>query len=279
MMKTYDCYNCKSEKHEFYFRENGFDMVKCSGCGLLYIRERPSDEEIAVATVAGEHHGEKNLHVDVYYNRNVIPWNKRILNSIFGTNYSGINTWLDVGCGHGEFIESLRDLTAGKIVVSGNEPNATKQASARSRGLNVSFFDLASHDTQYDMVSLLNVYSHLADPKAFIGAIHHVVKPGGQFLIQTGDAANLPASDQLKPLCLPDHMSFASEKILRDMLESHNFRVDSVHKFPALQPRLVQLAKEVAKLFIPGKNSFLKYYLNYSKYAEQNMYIRATRID
>jgi SAM-dependent methyltransferase len=278
-MITVSCYNCQSDIHEFYFKENGFNMVKCSGCGLLYIRERPTDEEIDAATIAGKHHGEKSLHVDVYYNRNVMPWNKRILRSIFGSNYEGINTWLDVGCGYGEFIESLNDLTEGKIAVSGNEPNAKKLASAQSRGLDVTNFDLTTHTKLYDMVSLLNVYSHLADPKAFIGTMHNVVKSGGQILIQTGDAANLAAADQLKPLGLPDHSSFASEKILRDILESHNFRVDAVHKFPALQPRLVQIVKEVAKLFIPGKNSFLKYYLSYSKYAHQNMYMLATRID
>lgn len=179
MLVTVDCYNCGSSENSFFDRENGFDLVRCEECGLLYIRERPSDQMIDNNTATGKHHGDKTLHVDVYYNKGVLARNRYVLESIFGGDYGGISSWLDVGCGHGEFLESVDQVSEGSIELSGSEPNVTKQKSARSRGLNVDFFDLDSHDSKYDMVSLLNVYSHLADPNKFIASLKKVVAPGG----------------------------------------------------------------------------------------------------
>jgi len=276
-LTTVSCYNCDSSEHQFYYRENGYEMVRCSGCGILYIPDRPANDAIANSTAIGQHHGEKTLHVDVYYNKDALRRNKKILGEIFDNGFGAVKSWLDVGCGHGEFIEAVQELSGGTISVSGLEPNLAKQKSAQSRGLDVSSFEIEEHGVEYDLVSLLNVYSHLPNPYAFIGQLKKLIKPGGDFLIQTGDAAEMTAEDIMKPLCLPDHISFVSEQILIDMLNRHGFDVVSVHKFPALLVTPVQFAKEVAKLFVPSKTSFLKYYLKYEKYSKANMYIRARR--
>jgi len=271
------CYNCGSSDPEFYLSENGHNIDKCRNCGLLYMSERPSDKEIENATAIGQHHGDKDIDANVYYNKAVIPHYLGVLQDLYGKDIDKIQTWLDVGCGHGEFIEAVRDFTDGRISVRGSEPNEKKQASAAKRDLDIRLIDLDTHEKKYDVVSLLNVYSHLPDPKAFIRTLRNVIRPGGELLLQTGDIADFSPERILKPLCLPDHMSFASEKILRTMLAELGFEIESVHKYPniALTPRAV--AKEIVKLFLPKYNSYLKYYLDWKAHSESRMYIRALR--
>ena len=60
-MKISSCYNCGSDKRIFYAEENGFSLVKCSECGLLYLKERPDDAEISQAHKQGKHTGLKQL--------------------------------------------------------------------------------------------------------------------------------------------------------------------------------------------------------------------------
>lgn len=274
-MVTVSCYNCHSGEHEFYLRENGYSLVRCKGCGLLYVRDRPDENTIEISTAIGQHHGDKTLDANVRYNPAVRAEYKNVLGDIFAEGFGGIGTWLDVGCGYGEFIETVSEMSGNSVDISGSEPNLTKQASGKKRGLKVDYFDLETHPVQYDMVSLLNVYSHLPDPYNFIMTLKNIIKPGGQFLIQTGNAAEFSPQDILKPLGLPDHLSFTSEKILSDMLGRIGFEIVSVHKFADLPLSMRKITKETVKLFLPKYDSFLRYYLQWYKYQKSKMFIRA----
>jgi 2-polyprenyl-3-methyl-5-hydroxy-6-metoxy-1,4-benzoquinol methylase len=274
-MLVVNCYNCKSAEHSHYISENGFNLVKCTGCGLLYIRERPDDTEITRATATGQHHGEVVLDANVSYNHFVKNQYRAALAGLFKNDFKNIKTWLDVGCGYGEFMETLTEVSNGSITTFGSEPNDVKRTNDIGRGLNVDYFDLATHTKRYDAVSLMNVYSHLPDPNAFIGDMIKVVKPGGYILIQTGDAANFSPEDILRPLCLPDHLSFASEQILRDILAQHGATVEQIHRTSDIPLRPIPVLKEIVKAFMPGRDSYLKYYLKWWKYKGTSLYVLA----
>ncbi|MEM7093776.1 MAG: class I SAM-dependent methyltransferase [Actinomycetota bacterium] len=271
-----DCYNCGSPEHEHYLSENGFAMVRCLDCGMLYVRERPSDELIDDSTALGEHLGEQNLHVDVRYNPAVQARYRHALPRLFPEGLDAAESWLDVGCGHGEFIEVVAGEAPG-LRVSGCEPNRTKQRSAQSRGLDVTFFDLSAHTTQYSVVSLLNVFSHLAHPREMIADLARLVEPGGSFVLQTGDAAHLTPSEMLRPMCLPDHLSFASYDILESMITDAGLSVTQVVRYPALERSPRQVVREVVKAVSPRHRSYLRHYRHWQKYAGVNVWIRAER--
>lgn len=169
-MKIPNCYNCGTEDRTFYAKENGFSLVKCCGCGLLYLEEHPDDNDISQAHKQGKHTGLKDLDVTGTFKEEKIPIYLAVLNDIFKGDIGNKRTWLDVGCGHGEFIVAIQKYSNGKVAVRGTEPNIHKQKSAQKSGLNVTFFDIESHDEKYDVISLLNVYSHLPNPPAFIAS-------------------------------------------------------------------------------------------------------------
>jgi 2-polyprenyl-3-methyl-5-hydroxy-6-metoxy-1,4-benzoquinol methylase len=274
LMNTNTCYYCGSSNNRFYAEENGYRLVKCDGCGLLFVENRPNDEEISQAHKQGVHAGLKSLNVTGAYEAVKTAWYMTVLDGLFQGEAGGIKTWLDVGCGHGEFIEAVQQYAKG-VAVSGSEPNELKQQSARKRGLNVGFFDIETHTGKYDLVSMLNVYSHLPDPPSFLEALKHILEPGGEMILETGDTAGLSAKDHYRPFYLPDHLSFASEAIVTGLLERLGFEIIVIRKYPLMQNNLKSIAKELVKAVLPQYTSRLKYYLNRKQYSETDMFIRA----
>jgi len=150
--------------------------------------------------------------------------------------------------------------------------------------LNVGYFDIESHEDKYDVISLLNVYSHLPDPPELLKSLKKNLNPNGEVLIETGDTADFSEKDHYRPFYLPDHVSFASEKIVTGILQRLGFEIISVTKYP--YPNSPQsfisplcIAKEIIKAVLPNYQSKLKEYLKNNYYrncwSKTDMYIRA----
>jgi len=274
------CYNCRSTNNSLYAMENGCNLVKCASCGLLYVNPRPSDDEIDDGVKIGAHRGDETLNSTGHYMPIKVALYHKILPDIYGNELaSQKSTWLDVGCGHGELLATLRKLYGDNVQASGIEPNRHKIDAARLRGLDVDYFDLASHRKKYDTISLLNVYSHLPNPCEFLQVVKQRLVPGGEILLETGDTANLPPDEHPRPFLLPDHLSFTSAEILSRILSEVGFKVISITKYPHLKLRFAAatLPKEVVKLFLPNKHSHFRSmytYLKANKY-RTDMWIRA----
>lgn len=268
-----DCYNCGSDRHTFYASENGFTLVRCLGCGLLYVTPRPTAEEIMQAHKCGVHQGDTKLEVKGYFSKIKYKNYLKIIEDFFDAElFYEEKTWLDIGCGYGEFIEALQSFSKNNIIAKGVEPNVDKQKSARKRGLDVSYFELNNHTAQYDFISLLNVFSHLPDPTAELTNWKRLLKDTGELFLETGDTANLNSKDHSRPFFLPDHLSFASEDIVVNMLEKIGFEIIDVKKYPAFKLSIVSILKEIGKVLWPNKTTQIKALF---KKQFTDMYIRA----
>lgn len=230
-MEKVKCYNCNIDDSTFYDKENGYTLVKCNSCGLIYVNPRPSETEIKDAIKLGVHKGNREIDVTGKYSPKKIRRYLEILSLIF----SDLNirnkeiTWLDIGSGFGEFMESLNIFINGKLFIEGVEPNEKKRNDAIKRNLIVrdSIEDITLK--KYDFISALNVYSHLPNPVNTLVGWRDLLNKGGLLLIETGNTANLKPKDHPKPYLLPDHLSFASEKIVRNILNKCGFKVLMIH--------------------------------------------------
>ena len=172
-------------------------------------------------------------------------------------------------------MEALNIVGGADVAVTGLEPNEHKRAAAKTRGMDLVFFDTTEHDRTYDVISALNVFSHLPDPREDIGQWVSMLNEGGELFLQTGDSSHLEAKHHHKPYSLPDHLSFASETLLVEMLESLGLEVVQVMKyrmgmFPRFTP--VNIVKEIARFFLPGHTATFQFF---PKHPERDMYIRA----
>jgi SAM-dependent methyltransferase len=256
-LEVVNCYNCGSPEYADYDAENGFNLRKCTECSLVYVSPRPSLKEINQAAKLGEHQGETVVDVSGTFNGSAMSRYREVLQDFFPQGFPKPVNWLDIGCGHGEFITSVRQFSDRQVDIKGCEPNQHKIASAKLRGLNVDFFDLCQHQQRYDYISALNVFSHLPNPIENLSEWKSLLKPGGSFLLETGHSSHLDAKDHHKPYQLPDHLSFANQQIVEGILERIGFQVvqTRIYRHTSLFPELTvpRVGKELAK-FILGKN-------------------------
>jgi len=274
------CYSCGSRQHTPYATENGCNLVKCVECGLLYTSPRPSDEEIEEGVKIGVHRGETTLTSTGRYMPIKVAIYHKVLTDIYETELQNRKrSWLDVGCGHGELLVALQELSRNKVVGKGIEPNQHKIAASRQRGLDISYFDLASHNESYDMISLLNVYSHLTNPPEFFRLVWRRLKPNGEILLETGDTANLQPDQHPRPFLIPDHLSFGSQEIITKLLKDAGFEIISVKKYPAIKVQFMKanILKDIIKAFLPHQKTQLSDVFSLFRAAKYrtDMWIRA----
>ena len=282
-MQSVDCYNCGSSRKEFWAEENGFTLVKCLDCGLVYVDPRPDQAEIDRAVVEGVHKGTNLVVNKPEFSQRRFNAYPGILKDLFRNDLKGKKLrWLDIGCGNGELLLALKENYP-RISPRGLEPNLMKQELARSKGLEVGYFELKDHKERYDIISTLNVYSHLPDPPAFFRMCRGLLTPGGEILVETGDIGDWTREDISWALTLPDHLSFAPESVVRNVLEKSGFDIVAVQKYTRwpCDHILVRLAKEILKIVWPGKKSEISRYREFwreyllSRKFIIDMYIRA----
>jgi 2-polyprenyl-3-methyl-5-hydroxy-6-metoxy-1,4-benzoquinol methylase len=235
------CYICGSNDSRLWATENGFQARRCAECGLVYVSPRPAAELISKAAESGLHGGETTLDIIGRYGgaKKVRFYGRRLAELYPNGHLRGQRSrWLDVGCGYGEFLEALARASAGTLRLIGSEPNQVKAASARARGLDVTFRDLDSEHERYGYASLLNVYSHLPDPPSFLSRLRELLSPAGELVLQTGNWAELERDQIPDRLCLPDHLSFASEKLIARVLERAGFEVLAARRYRMFRPTL-----------------------------------------
>jgi SAM-dependent methyltransferase len=251
MLERVACYVCGKQNDGVWARENGYTAVRCSDCGLVYVDPRPRLEDISRAARTGLHAGAAELDVvGSYGGEPRIRRYASVLRDLYGDGYfykSG-ERWLDYGCGFGEFLEALRQESGGGLKLVGLDPNDRKAASARERGLEVSF-DPSTLSGRFHYISLLNVYSHLPNPPETLAELREHLEAGGELVIQTGNFAELEREQIPTQLDLPDHLSFAGERLVRRVLEKAGFSVQKVVRYEMFgRPRGLR-----AKLGAPKK--------------------------
>ena len=128
---------------------------------------------------------------------------------------------------------------------------------------------------KYDAISLLNVYSHLPNPPAFLELLKGCLNPGGELIIETGDTANLSSKEHYRPFYLPDHLSFASEQIVLDIMKRLGFEILAVKKYPYVRLSPKGIAREIVKAILPRYDSRIRYFANWKRYSQTDMFIRA----
>ena len=269
------CYNCKSTNSSLYAEENGYKLVKCDQCGLLYVNPRPGKEEMSQATMSGLHKGEKIINVTEVFKPEKVKHYLSILFDLYGTDIpTDKKSWMDIGCGNGEFLLALSKYFTHNIDAKGIEPNVHKQQVAKDKGLNVGFYDLKTTSEKYDTISILNVYSHLPDPVEAFTNWRDLLKPGGELIIETGDSSHLSYKEHHKPFYLPDHLSFANEEIVTSILKRTGYEVIVIKKYRYHMGLLATVKDTI--LFILRKKKYL--FSTFNK-RPTDMWIRARKVD
>lgn len=257
-LETIACPYCRSARHAQWAQEIGFSAVRCLDCGLLFCNPRPAAELIDSAVRTGAH-GQEAQGLVVTARR--IGGKVRRYRRVFGDMFDDLwragrpVSWLDVGAGYGEILEAVKSLAPAGSRISGLEPMRPKASEARRRGLEIVEDYLRPGQPRVQVVSVVDVFSHIPDFGAFLNDVRAVLEPGGELFMETGNLADLDRRDQFPyELGLPDHLVFAGEKHLLGFLDRAGFDVLRIRRWRI--DGVVNLAKNVVKRLIGRPAAF-----------------------
>jgi len=259
-MKQYiNCPLCEGNVNISWAEENGYTAVKCVSCGLVYVNPRPSQEMISEAVKTGVHreveHGRTAV---VRRTGSMVAYYENIIKYMFADLWQSNQpiSWLDVGAGYGEFVEAITNLAPADSRVEGLEPMKPKAEDAQRRGLRVKEMYLSDVNEHYDVLSLINVFSHVPDFGDFLKDIKKVLTINGELFIETGNAGDLISyQDVPGELDLPDHLVFSGEKNLVSFLEKAGFSVIYIKRIR--QDGFINYCKNIIKKTV-GRNVSVK---------------------
>jgi len=205
------------------------------------------------------------MDIQGHPNRGKVRLYRKVVSDVFGADIAAGRSvrWLDLGAGFGEFVEALIACLPSGSLVEGIEPMPAKVEVAERFGLPVKQRNISGVTATYDVVSLINVFSHIPDFGSFLDTIKSVLAPGGEIFVETGNAADLDSrSDFPYPLCLPDHLVFAGERHIEHFLKDKGFSLVSVNRRRAdgllnsVRQAIKSLLGSPAQPFIPYTSKY-----------------------
>ena len=212
------CDICNENSAVPMFEENGFILNRCNQCGHFYVSPRPS---------SGSNHGSEeeipspSIHVSDELRRK--PLFERYVNYVKRCVPRG--KWLDIGCGCGTLLQVARQ---NGFEVEGIEINPERLAYCRDAGLKVYENDIDSNfplPSSYDVISLINVFSHLRSPIATFTAINRILTDKGIILLATSELGEKAYKDEVENWHIPDHLHFAGSNTFQSIASKLNLKI------------------------------------------------------
>jgi SAM-dependent methyltransferase len=248
-LESVPCPYCGSRQHTAWAQELGFTTVRCGHCELLFCNPRPVAALIDSAVRTGAHGPEaQGLVVTARRVGGKVRRYRQVLGEMFDDLWRQGRpiSWLDVGAGYGEVLEAVVALAPPGSRITGLEPMHPKASQARQRGLTVVEDYLRPGLTKVQVISMVDVFSHIPDFGRFMNDVRAVLEPGGEIYLETGNLADLERRSEFPyELGLPDHLVFAGEKHITGFLERAGFEIVRIRRWRI--DGIVNLAKNAVK--------------------------------
>ncbi|MGH8022053.1 MAG: class I SAM-dependent methyltransferase [Limisphaerales bacterium] len=202
-----------------------FTMRRCNGCGLLFNSPRMDVSDLGKLYGANYYFFRRATANEF---KRIVPTYWRTVGRLDAGRIPATRL-MDIGCGRGYFPAVLRELgwDARGIEFS---PDAA-QFARRKFGLDVfagTAEEYASvHGGQFPVVTAIDVIEHVPAPDEFIQAAAGLVKPGGQLVIDTPNAAaaNIAIDGRFWKGFNPFHIFLFTVENLSSLLSRHGFVV------------------------------------------------------
>jgi 2-polyprenyl-3-methyl-5-hydroxy-6-metoxy-1,4-benzoquinol methylase len=179
-MQQVNCNICGTDSTSLIVVQNGYRMVKCKNCGLVYLNPR-LDQQTLIKLYTGYHQREGK---DEHAWARLMEKNFKEVSLLLNKTFTEKGRILDLGCGYGHFIEIMRDCGWAEC---GIDPSSRVLYNAKKKGLNVietSIDDISFPNNSFDVVTAFYVLEHLPDPLSTAKKIYEMLKPGGVMVIR-----------------------------------------------------------------------------------------------
>lgn len=236
MLNMLECPICQSKNWKPFFEvtdhsisKEKFRLKKCEGCGLVVTSPRPDDDKLSVYYQSDDyisHSGKSNSLLNKIYltaRKFSLRWKLGIIQNIKPNG-----KLLDVGCGTGEFLQTIKE--AG-WETSGIEPSTNARAKAEKILAQSIHENIETANGQFDIITLWHVLEHLPNLNASLEKISALLKSDGKILIAV---PNHSSHDGIKygtywaSYDIPRHLWHFNQKAMATLLLKHGFRVEKI---------------------------------------------------
>lgn len=226
------CLNCGSTDRRDLFLKEGYQLVRCQACELVYVSNPPTQEELArFYSFASDYHAE--LATSQKLREQFLERARTYLR--FLMRYAQRGRLLDVGCSAGFFMKVARDAGWN---VTGLEYSPDSAALGRHLyELEIHTGTLTNHslaEKSFHVATLWDVIEHLSDPLPAMESVFRLLTPGGYVAISTPNVDGLyPKASYLPAKILnywthvepPAHLCQFSIRTLASLLSRAGFDI------------------------------------------------------
>jgi 2-polyprenyl-3-methyl-5-hydroxy-6-metoxy-1,4-benzoquinol methylase len=220
------CIVCKGKDISTKYIINGFHIVKCRNCSLLFVREILSREELdeySKKGIAGDqdytYTDQGNLeNLNFYYHQLSVIIHNRIARGRL----------LDVGCATGLFLDCMPGWER-----YGIEPMVSQAKIAKERyqdDIHIGTLEDCKYPIGYfDLITLQDSLDHMPDPLAAIDKCYSLLKPQGLLVVKVHDFSCLFAKimrSKFYAFIPPYHLVYFNRKNLFETLARGKFKVE-----------------------------------------------------
>lgn len=181
------CDLCGRDDPAHLLTKNGYRIVRCRGCALVFVSPRPRMAALTAlydADTFYEHQVERAADESW---RPVAEQRAALINELHPQR----GTLLDVGCSAGWFMGVAQD--AGWKVVGFDVAHGAV-AHARSRGFDARLATLDHHDVppdSFDVITMFDSIEHMPSPTSALRAAHRLLRDDGIVMITTPNVDGL----------------------------------------------------------------------------------------
>jgi 2-polyprenyl-3-methyl-5-hydroxy-6-metoxy-1,4-benzoquinol methylase len=207
---------------------DGYVLLRCRGCGVRF--HPRTGATLAYDAGYFGRHGEAGPG---YSNYETIAWYpKRVyqeLRSALLQRFPSRGRLLEVGCATGPFVEAARE---DGWDAEGIDPAAAAVAVGAERGLPLRAVSLEdagySQADRFQVIVMLHMLEHLADPAATLREARRVVAPDGCLVIEVPNLGSAEArlrGLRWSALTPPEHLTYFDRRSLARLLDATGWRV------------------------------------------------------
>jgi len=214
--------------------------LRCSSCGLIHNEMRLSAEETAKLYARFRDQEWRNESPDEYFDRiTSLPDAQsenvqkiRVIDEVTGISQRSGGRVLDVGCGGGVLIETMRRALVGEWSYFGVEPTSSfAELASRRTGatvLNTNYTSKLFGDQRFDLITCCQVLEHLDSPRQLLSDVLLDLTAEGYFYLEVPDVGDFSTLPENHDRFMVQHISYFSEPVLRRALEAVGLKI--VHR-------------------------------------------------
>lgn len=225
------CPLCQGRDNEKAFLDNGCELRVCRVCGLFFVHpyplSNPRHEEVSAGNIAGidlldcerRYAGEA-----LYYQRHF---------AMIEDECHDARSFLDVGCGTGRLLELLSARKEMRRLGIELNPHAAKFARrvAKCDIVETPFEDFRIREG-FDVVSMINVFSHIPSLDALFHTLRQSLTSGGKAILRTSEMTpDVSRWNQLH-WGIPDDLHFLGLNTIAFICRKYGFEVRKHVRLP-----------------------------------------------